>query len=251
MRPLLATPEEIIKENTVLVERAIQYYKSKDWDNLNKTPVMIDQDGNVLSHFGDQTWDVTHYIDVKIVSKKRASFTHLTTISLLQEQKLLAFLGLFAVGTLRQGATIKTTTFLERNLNLTQVYKYIESIKADSICVLNHPIQFSRFCEYLKSLKMCGRYISKLIVALNWIQAIRNQIPIKLSLPLTTSITELGRQLGCPTKLESEQFYAIPSRLMQLIYTKAIEYIDTYYPCLLYTSPSPRDVEESRMPSSA
>ena len=27
--------------------------------------------------------------------------------------------------------------------------------------------------------------------------------------------------------------------------------IDLYYGCLLYTSPSPRDVEESRMPSSA
>ena len=26
---------------------------------------------------------------------------------------------------------------------------------------------------------------------------------------------------------------------------------DSYDPCLLYTSPSPRDVEESRMPSSA
>ena len=26
---------------------------------------------------------------------------------------------------------------------------------------------------------------------------------------------------------------------------------DNGYPCLLYTSPSPRDVEESRMPSSA
>ena len=26
---------------------------------------------------------------------------------------------------------------------------------------------------------------------------------------------------------------------------------DSYYTCLLYTSPSPRDVEESRMPSSA
>ena len=26
---------------------------------------------------------------------------------------------------------------------------------------------------------------------------------------------------------------------------------DYYIPCLLYTSPSPRDVEESRMPSSA
>ena len=29
-----------------------------------------------------------------------------------------------------------------------------------------------------------------------------------------------------------------------------IEYMIPY-PCLLYTSPSPRDVEESRMPSSA
>ncbi len=230
MRPLLATPEEIIKENTVLVERAIQYYESKDWDNLNKIPVMIDQNGHVLNHFGDQTWDVTHYVDVKIVSKKRASFTHLTTTPLLQEQKLLAFLGLFAVGTLRQGAMIKTTTFLERNLNLTQVYKYLETINADSICILNHPIQFSRFCEYLKSLRMSGPYIAKLLVALNWIESVKNEIPIKLLLPRTTTITELGRQLGCPTKLQSEQFYAIPSRLMQLIYSKAIEYIDTYYP---------------------
>ncbi|MAD89527.1 MAG: integrase [Pseudoalteromonas sp.] len=230
MRPLLVAPEEVIKENTALVERAIQYYESKDWDNLNKIPVMIDQDGHVLSHFGDQTWDVTHYVDVKIVSKKRASFTHLTTTPLLQEQKLLAFLGLFAVGTLRQGATIKTTTFLERNLNLTQVYKYLESIKAESICILNHPIQFARFCEYLKSLKMSGPYTAKLLFAINWVEAVRNQIPIKLLLPRTTTIKELGRQLGCPTKLESEQFYAIPSRLMQLIYSKAIEYIDNYYP---------------------
>ena len=29
------------------------------------------------------------------------------------------------------------------------------------------------------------------------------------------------------------------------------EGITVYYTCLLYTSPSPRDVEESRMPSSA
>ena len=27
--------------------------------------------------------------------------------------------------------------------------------------------------------------------------------------------------------------------------------LPVYFPCLLYTSPSPRDVEESRMPSSA
>ena len=32
---------------------------------------------------------------------------------------------------------------------------------------------------------------------------------------------------------------------------KVIERDPTYKTCLLYTSPSPRDVEESRMPSSA
>ena len=32
---------------------------------------------------------------------------------------------------------------------------------------------------------------------------------------------------------------------------KKIGYIAIYWPCLLYTSPSPRDVSTSRMPSSA
>ena len=32
---------------------------------------------------------------------------------------------------------------------------------------------------------------------------------------------------------------------------EAVEYMCSVGPCLLYTSPSPRDVEESRMPSSA
>ena len=33
--------------------------------------------------------------------------------------------------------------------------------------------------------------------------------------------------------------------------SKMVNVFDMYYDCLLYTSPSPRDVEESRMPSSA
>ena len=36
-----------------------------------------------------------------------------------------------------------------------------------------------------------------------------------------------------------------------LVYVIAQESIDQGVSCLLYTSPSPRDVEESRMPSSA
>ena len=32
---------------------------------------------------------------------------------------------------------------------------------------------------------------------------------------------------------------------------ESLEYVAHYYPCLLYTSPSPRDRQKSRMPSSA
>ena len=35
------------------------------------------------------------------------------------------------------------------------------------------------------------------------------------------------------------------------VYDSMKEFADVAVPCLLYTSPSPRDVEESRMPSSA
>lgn len=230
MKPLLSAPEQVIKENTVLVEKAIKYYEDQNWESLSKIPVMIDQDGKTISYFGDDYWDVTPYVDIRIVTKRKATFLHLSSNQLKQEQKLLAFLGLFSVGSLRKGAVIKTTTFLARNMDLTQVYKYLESINADSICSLNHPIQYTRYCEYLKTLKMSASYISKLFFALSWVEAISEETPIKLTIPKQMSIVKLGRQLSCPTKVEAEQFYAIPSRLMQKIYSKALEYIENYYP---------------------
>ena len=48
-----------------------------------------------------------------------------------------------------------------------------------------------------------------------------------------------------PAKNQPENFEFSSSSLEEA------KNIVTKYPCLLYTSPSPRDVEESRMPSSA
>ena len=42
-----------------------------------------------------------------------------------------------------------------------------------------------------------------------------------------------------------------PERLKKIIDTINLGLTDLHTSCLLYTSPSPRDVEESRMPSSA
>lgn len=115
-------------------------------------------------------------------------------------------------------------------MDLTQVYKYLESINAESVCTLNHPIQFTRYCEYLKTLEMSASYISKLLFALGWVEAVSGETPIKLTIPKPMNFVQLGRHLSCPTKVESEQFYAIPSRLMQKIYSKALEYVENYHP---------------------
>ena len=51
-------------------------------------------------------------------------------------------------------------------------------------------------------------------------------------------------KLAVPLSLRSELGY-------DLRRTTGEKSLDKAIPCLLYTSPSPRDVEESRMPSSA
>ena len=45
---------------------------------------------------------------------------------------------------------------------------------------------------------------------------------------------------------------SIPSKSDFIIESKSMKlYLNSFYNCLLYTSPSPRDTERSRMPSSA
>jgi len=64
--------------------------------------------------------------------------------------------------------------------------------------------------------------------------------------------------MGFPTKVqliqrkESEQWYInFPSALAQAMEFEKGEAVEWIVACLLYTSPSPRDLSTSRMPSSA
>ena len=47
---------------------------------------------------------------------------------------------------------------------------------------------------------------------------------------------------------EFKQYF---ERWNENLFDEKVEEVTQYIDCLLYTSPSPRDVEESRMPSSA
>ena len=68
--------------------------------------------------------------------------------------------------------------------------------------------------------------------------------PCRLSLP---ALDTLYREFG-------DQGFAVTAVSVDVVEEDALDFLERYpvsYPCLLYTSPSPRDVEESRMPSSA
>ena len=71
---------------------------------------------------------------------------------------------------------------------------------------------------------------------------------------LARSVARLGggsRQVGRFQLVVPMLLIVASSRLPQLDLLPAFLGFLLYKPCLLYTSPSPRDVEESRMPSSA
>ena len=88
-------------------------------------------------------------------------------------------------------------------------------------------------------------------------QKIDLESPNKNIVPITTSIGGDGKLSvgGCSIE-ELVKKYDSPLYILDEItlrkscraYKKALE---KYYPCLLYTSPSPRDRPKSRMPSSA
>ena len=66
------------------------------------------------------------------------------------------------------------------------------------------------------------------------------------------SVYEMFKKLINPIEDSTEPFDILTTKLKGML--ESMEGGNTrlaYYACLLYTSPSPRDVEESRMPSSA
>ena len=60
--------------------------------------------------------------------------------------------------------------------------------------------------------------------------------------------TEQGMEFGFGTQIRKSPYFDATVRWGARDFSV---YNHMYIPCLLYTSPSPRDVEESRMPSSA
>ena len=67
-----------------------------------------------------------------------------------------------------------------------------------------------------------------------------------------TGRLKVGNRIVIPEEVNPDSIvvHLTPHRVWQELYVSSVDY-GKYINCLLYTSPSPRDVEESRMPGCA
>jgi len=230
MQPILNIPEEIIIKNRAGVEKIVNQYVVQDWDAMDDTYVTSDYADLPVSYFGDDYWDLSAYVDSKITFKSKMSFTGIDSQLLVREFKLICFSWLYVAGNARISRPSKPTTLIERHSKLKQIYKYLDAKKFDSITALNHPLIFSEYCEHLRSSHFSKSQLAHIFGVLKAIEKMTNHLPLSLDIPTDDTAYELSKKFASPLKMKGDQFYAIPTRLMQKIYTYILDVVDTYHP---------------------
>lgn len=230
MRILLNLPGEVLKDNLYAFKKIIDLYDAQDHKGLALVPVTKDYSGKIKSYFIDDEWIMLAYVDRKITNKFKLFFTEISSDKLVNEFKLICFSWMYTPAGQRRVGVLKPTSLIALHSKLTQVYKFLDKMGWDSISVLSQPVSFYEFCNYIESLKYSLGNAEHIFSVLKRIESSFEYIPIKLMLPVEQSIKELAKKYCCHEKNKADQFYAIPTRLMEKIYAKAIDYVEELYP---------------------
>jgi len=230
MQPLLNIPENIILKNRAGVTQLVKHYINKEWDEIDDIPVTYNFEEEPVSYFFDERWDLSAYVDVKITHKTKLSFLDIQSQDLIREFKLICFSLLYVAGNARITRPKKTSTIIAIRSKLMQVYKYLDDKKFSSIKVLNHPIIYSEYCTFLKSCNSSVGQLKLLFSALKSVEFMANHLPIALELPIEGSVHEEAHKYADENKLKGDQYYAIPTDIMQKLYGYAINIVETYHP---------------------
>jgi len=227
MRVLLDLPtNEVLKENQDGHQRILDIYRNKDYSQLYKTTVTKDFTGATVSRFGDEEWDLTAYIDSKITNKYKITFSDINSSILADEFKLICFVWLYTNAGRVRSKPLKPTTLIAIHSKLMQVYKYLDRLKLESISNLSYAVLFYEFCNYIRNLKYSYANTEHIFIALGKVQKSFNYLPFTLEIPTDQRVGELATEYCCPTKCKSDQFYAMPTTIMEKIYSWCINLVE-------------------------
>lgn len=230
MRALLHIPESVLQENKQGVLHVMELFKSQNWRELNEVVVSKDHFGTPASKFGDEYWDLSSYVDTKITNKKGIFFSEIASEYLCIEMKLICFYWIYVAGKPRTGPVIKTTTLISRHSKLNQIFKFLDSFAFKSIETLSHPLVFSEFCSFIENQQYSVANCEHIFLIAANLRRTIGVLPFAFSIPTDQSPRELAKEYSAKEKLKKDQFYAIPTRVMELIYGKALSIIEDVHP---------------------
>lgn len=231
MRVLLELPNNnVLKENQDGHLNVLDLYNKNDLLHLYKIPVTKTFSGSTVSYFGDEEWDLTAYVDRKITNKYKITFNEISSQSLANEFKLIFFIWIYTPAGRRRTSPLKPTSLIAIHSKLTQVYKYLDKLKLDSISNLSHPVLFYEFCNYIKELEYSFISAQHIFSVLGKIQESSKYLPFTFETPTDQGSGELASEYCSPSKSRSDQFYAMPTSVMQKIYLWCIKFIEELHP---------------------
>lgn len=230
MQPVLNIPDNIILKNRAGIIELNRLYKDGSWDEIEDTPVTFNYQDEPVSYFYDDFWDLSAYVDQKITHKSKFSFQGLKDLNLVREFKFICFCWLYAAGNARISRPAKPTTLIQRASKVMIVFKYLDRKQLSSISSLNHPILINEFCEYLRDCSYSVGQLRQVFNCLVLIERMNNYLPFKYYFPFDESLVSLSKKYASPDKLKADQFYAMPTQIMQKLYSHIVRLVELYHP---------------------
>ncbi|KAA3645223.1 MAG: integrase [Proteobacteria bacterium] len=221
----------LLQKHQFTQEFIVEIYLSESWDILNKLPISSDSSGEIVSYYGDEIWDLSAYTNNQLnETKTKYSFSKFENNTLLNEQKLIAYSWLNFTGGRTIGYKLKITSLVTQQKILNLIYLYLDNLGLNSIAELGDENEFYKFCEYLKDKKLAFGSVQHYLGILANVIRLKNIIPVCLTINSSKSFRSLARKLASDEKQTVNQYYSIPTNIMEKIYGKAISVIELCYP---------------------
>jgi len=181
------------------------------------------------SLFGDNAWDISPYIhNPDNDNKRKIDFSFLDEHKALQlEAKIICYGWIFHKSG-RKTKPAKIQTIWNRFSNFKKVYKYLALHNYKSISEFRRNRIWKDFQDFIKKGEYSYSSLDEMFIAFNRVRDLETWLQIDFKLP-RFKVKTIAKKLAASS---DNQALAIPSRIVDIIYGKAIKIVEDCHPFL-------------------
>ncbi|TMP38286.1 hypothetical protein [Pseudoalteromonas rubra] len=227
MLPLIQLPKRTPQKILIDFIDIIELRNKKDWEKLNEVLISKSIEGENKSYFKSQVWDMSAYTSkIQINKKSKFDFSFIKdSKDLTLEIKTIVYGWIYQKNSTRS-RHIRIQTLVNRLCALKKVYIFLLNNNHKSISALNDKKTSQALDSFLLNKKLAQRTLEHVYAGINSIFRLKNWLQIELTLS-TLKPYEHAVKLS---KKTPQQTLAIPERIADELYSKAIDLVETYYP---------------------